>query len=731
MNERRLIEDFLPVESVGYEATREKLLRRRDYHISMLHLWWARRPLAAARAAVYAALVPAPEVIEADRQSRFFRALCTWGGPESAVRRARDEVLSANAGHAPKVLDMFAGGGAIPLEATRLGCEATALELNPVAHIIELCTLEYPQRFGATLARDVERWGAWLIERVRAEIGWMYPHLGADGPHQTTLVAEQKHPTRAPIAYLWTRTVPCPNPAARRHTVPLARQTWLAKKKGRYIALKIVPIREEMRVVYEVVEATSLSELGFEPESNSKRGSTTCPLCGASVDLDYVKAQGKIGAMSAEVMGVALLPPGGRGKTYVCSEEGLALVPDAERVSRFLAELADDGFPPPSESITASDTRSFFTPPYGLTTFASLFTHRQLVMLLSLCRATHDAHVHMMREGIDQDRAAAIATYLGLLIDRMTDFNSCLCRWEANYEKTQNTYSRQALPMTWDFSEVSPFGGSSGDLRMHLSGIVKVIEHCARSGKPVQVIRGSAAELPFDDASFDAVVTDPPYYDQISYSDLSDFFYVWLKRSVGHLHPEHLSAEVTPKNSEMIAAPYRQGGKVPARRAYEDLMARAFVEARRVLKPDGVLVCVYAHQTTAGWSTLIEAVRRAGFVVGEAWPIDTEMPTRDIAQGKAALASSIFLVGRPRKETRVGDWANDVRPELARIVAERVAELPRLGITGTDLVIAAVGAGMRAYTRFPRVEKPNGEALSPAEYLEEVEREVAEAVLIT
>lgn len=260
--------------------------------------------------------------------------------------------------------------------------------------------------------------------------------------------------------------------------------------------------------------------------------------------------------------------------------------------------------------------------------------------------------------------------------------------------------------------------------------IVDAIEHCARAAStPAQVLRGSATDLPLPSDHFDAVITDPPYYDNVSYSDLSDFFYVWHKRAIGRLFPEHLSAVLAPKRGELVASPYRAGGERKARTFYEIGMADAFREARRVLKESGILVCVYAHQTTAGWATLIEAVRAAGFVVVEAWPLDTEHPDRATARGAASLASSIFLVARPRTETTTGDWASEVRPELTEIVAQRVEELPRLGITGTDFVIAAVGAGMRAYTKYGRVEKPNGEELSPDEYLEEVEREVTEAVL--
>jgi putative DNA methylase len=727
VNERRLIEEYLPVDAVSYEATREKVLRRRDYHISTLHMWWARRPLAAARAAVYAALVPAPEAVQPEILKGFFTRLCTWGGPPSAIEEACKQIHRANSGGRPKVLDMFAGGGAIPLEATRLGCDATAVELNPVAHLIERCTLDYPQRFGSALADDVRHWGGWFIDRATQEIGDLYPQLSEDLGGQTTISGTTEE-RRRPIAYLWTRTVSCPNPAAAPHAVPLVRQTWLVKKKDRYVALQVLPDRETMTVSYKVVEASTEDALGFRPEM-SERGSTTCLLCGASVDSDHVKREALNGRMGAALMAAALLPTSGRGKTYVGSDAASDLIPEDELVALRLAGLSDEGFDPPTETITPWGL-GIRVPRYGMKAFKDLFTLRQLTMLLTLCRLARKAHEEMIRSGIDTARADAITTYLGLLVDRMADFNSTICRWEPSYEKTQNTYARQALSMTWDYSEVNPFGGSSGDLRMHLEGIAKVVEHCAATGPPATVIRGSATELPFEDAQFDAIVTDPPYYDNVGYSDISDFFYVWLKRSVGDLHAAHFAGDLTPKRLEVVASPDRYGGDTSAaKHAYESMMSDAFSEARRVLRPHGVMVCVYAHQTTAGWSTLIEAVRRAGFVVVEAWPLDTEMPTRGRAQASAALASSIFLVARPRPEERTGDWAHDVRPQLQEIVSERVGELAELGITGTDLLIAAIGAGMRAYTRYARVEKPNGEELAPDEYLEEVEREVAEAVL--
>jgi putative DNA methylase len=410
--------------------------------------------------------------------------------------------------------------------------------------------------------------------------------------------------------------------------------------------------------------------------------------------------------------------------------QGGRLVPSERKVNAALEKLDAQGFRPPEGLIAAADNQHFQAPMYGMKRFGDLFTPRQQTLLLTLCSLVRRANDLMREEGMQVERARAVSTYLGLLVDRMSDRHSSLVTRDVSKEGLSSTYSRQALPMTWDYAEANPFGGSGGDIETHIRHICKVIEHCAMTGAPSRVVRASAAQLPLADGQFDAVITDPAYYDYVSYSDLSDYFYVWLQQSIGNLHPEHLSAPLSPKRTEAIVAKYRHGGDAgAARAAYERMIAEAFGEARRVLRRNGILVCVYAHQTRAGWATLIEAVRKAGFVVVEAWPLDTEMPTRGNALDSASLASSIFLVARPREEVSTGDWANDVRPELREIVTERVAELPELGVTGADLIIAAVGAGMRAYTKYERVEKPNGDALDPNEYLEEVEREVSEAVL--
>src|SRR6266852_931083 len=334
-NDRRLIEDLIPIREISAEASREKSLRHGN--ISTLHLWWARRPIVAARAAVYGALVPAPaDANERETCMARMRKLCRWDIPNGVLEQARKDILKANGGRPPRVLDMFAGGGSIPLEALRLGCESYAVELNPVAHIIELCTLVYPQKYGSSLVADVKKWGEWVIERAKAQLAEFYPSLqrgqhSNDSMVQTTLTGEQIHTTPngtlTPVAYLWTRTVPCPNPTCGA-TVPLATQTWLRKKEGNYIALRMVPDHTTKKVRFEQVQAATLQGLGFDPEAGSKRGNTVCLHCGATVNADYIKVEGRAGHMDQQLMGVVLTKANSTGKIYLTDDKCSSTIPN-------------------------------------------------------------------------------------------------------------------------------------------------------------------------------------------------------------------------------------------------------------------------------------------------------------------------------------------------------------------------------------------------------------------
>jgi putative DNA methylase len=876
LDDRRLIEDYLPIQAISAQASREKSVRKG--HISTLHLWWARRPLVACRAAVYGALVPAdqwvqdvpienanghsPEAIERWKKGTvrglnrakardFVTALCKYPGDPRVIEKAQGHILDAHAdrltaelaegrktgkmpawveefkfkgdkvtrqdieaGRAPRprVLDMFAGGGAIPLEALRLGCEAYALDLNPVAHIIELCTLVYPQKYGrpdpsargmtgprntkgATtwggLAEEVRYWGNWVLQKVRAEIGDLYPpvpdpavwdtppQLAFDretGQWNVTKPGKPKHgvkldnltatpskhakmfaddkdehgegePVSAPvqlppgflqpIAYIWTRTVRCKNPACGA-VVPLLRSTLLCKKDGRNVAVKIILAKEKV-ARFSIVESTNLSGLGFDPWAFSAGGNATCPWCGTVADLDYVKEQGWSGRIGHQMLATACTKLGRTGKVYKSPEDVTTETSDFENRLRLrlTSYCKRTNLTVPDEPIAnlPSDSRKntlgITVRPYGCRVFADLFSSRQLIFLISLASSVVDSRAEMTAAGIGSAHAVAVRTYLGLLNSTLADWNCAHTRWINVGEKLGDVFARQAIPMVWDYAELQPFGNGSGNARKRLANTCGAIELFSAVRQSAVTQRGSATSPPWPDEFLDAVVTDPPYYDNVPYADIADFFYVWLKRSIGTDHPEHFATSVTPKKGEAIADADRHGGSWDkATEAYEGMMGEALKQACRQLKPNGELVVVYAHKTTLGWSTLVDALRRAGFNVVEAWPLDTEKPGRVREQESAALASSIFLVARKREaEAGVGSYETDVRPDLDQIVRERVKTLWEMDISGADLVIACVGAGLRAFTKYARVEFANGEEAPAERFLMEVETVVLETIL--
>lgn len=795
-SDRRLIEDYLPIEAISAEGAREKSVRKG--HPSTLHLWWARRPLVACRAAVYATLVPSPDAGSAAASetakarlraetAAFMEMLCRFPGARPAIEEAQRQIWDAHAarltmesgtdvtgddvasGRAPRprVLDMFAGGGAIPLEALRLGCDAYALELNPVAHITELCTLVYPERFGkpdsavvgsgeghtwAGLELEVKHWGRWVLDAVLGEIGDLYPPIPdpvsplvrerlatpqlemAGDDFRRAGQQEFAHETggahMTPIAYLWTRTVRCKNPTCIA-TVPLVRQTWLCSKPGRYVALRMNAPTGAKRVTFTVVEAARAADLDFDPAAFSKGGNSVCPFCGTVADAEYIKAEGKVDRIGQQLMAVAAMRKGRQGKVYLSADEVPDSAPATESLlARIRSLCAETGLSVPDEPLPARGTLGFRIQPYGFTTWGDLFTPRQMLALLSFAAAIRRAEPAMRVAGYSDQRVVAVMTFLAAVLDRLVDFNSSLCVFhQTGGRGIVHTFGRQALPMVWDFAETNPFNPDAASWASSLEDVPSSFP-VLPSERTAVVERGTATALPWADAFFDAVITDPPYYDNVPYADISDFFYVWLKRTIGHLYPEHFAALGTPKKAEAVAEPTRFGGnRDQARRFYEQAMAEALLEANRVLKPGGAIVVVYAHKTTLGWATLVDALRSAGFVVTEAWPLDTEQTVRLRAQGSAALASSIFLVARKRPTEATGEYESTVRPQLESIVRERVETLWSMGISGADLVIAAIGAGLRAFTQFGRVEFSNGDPVPAERFLAEVEGVVLDTLL--
>ena len=535
------------------------------------------------------------------------------------------------------------------------------------------------------------------------------------------------------VAYYWTRTVPCPKPDCG-GTVPLYRQTWLRKKESGYVALKPKVDRKAKQVRYEVVEAESEGELGFDPGEGSEASSTACPFCHTAVEGAYVRAYGDERGFGQQLMCVITLNPDASGKLYIAdptlahgeAEKQAQAETRATELERELGSTSLGEEIQPTGNAGLATGNSYL---YGIKTFRQAFTPRQRCILLTMAREIRNVHGRMLEAGVGPDRAKSVTTYLGLWLSRVTDRFNSLSRWNNAREVVQGITDLKRFAMLWDYPEINIFGGGTGDAWGTLEYMTAVIRKEGQERNPAVCVRASATELPYDAEHFDAIVTDPPYYDNESYSELSDVCYVWLRPTIGFLYPEHFAGQLTPKKKECVAAAYRQGGKEEARKFYENTLFRSLEEANRVLKPSGILVMVYAHKTTAGWATLVDAIRRAGFQVTEAWPLDTETKARVAHQGDAALASSIFIAARKRADASRGEYERQVRPELEAIVRERVDTLWALGIAGADLVIACVGAGLRAFTSFSVVEYANGDPVPAERFLQEVESVVLEAIL--
>ncbi|WP_211207072.1 DUF1156 domain-containing protein [Thermus igniterrae] len=749
--ERRLIEHRLPLKEISEASAREKSIRHG--HISTLHIWWARRPLAASRAAVFATLVP-----DTDENYELVKRIVPWeavkDGNNPDILEARRRVLEANGGQPPRVLDPFAGGGAIPLEALRLGCETYALDLNPVAYLILKATLEYPQKYGQPesrpvpeyirqrdreawsqekqrpllsgegewvqsyrknpLATEVRYWGEWVLERARAELAEFYPQ-DPDG--------------KTPVAYLWARTVTCTNPACRAE-VPLVRQWWLAKKDKKRIALRPL-VNEATKTISFAVEEVGKGE-EWPEKGTIERGDATCLVCGSAIPSSEIQHQAREKRWKERLLAVILGSQDENGKTYrpatsddeASFEKARLKLDELKHGENLFSELPLI----PDEPIPY-EPRAFTPCIYGFEQWGQLFNPRQALALVTFAKWVREAHAEMLRRGMEEEWARGVATYLAFSLDKVVDYCSSLCRWGNDDEGVTNTFGRQALPMVWDYAETNPIGLLTGSYSWALVYEVKVIEHVSGWEGPCTAHRSTATRLPFPDGFFDAIITDPPYYDAVPYADLSDFFYVWLKRTVGHLYPEHFRTPLTPKSQEAVQNPVRHGGdNQKAKQFFEDMMRQAFQEMHRVLKPGGEATIVFAHKSTEAWETLISALIRAGFQVQTSWPLHTESRGRLRAHKAAALASSTFLNCTKRSGGGVGFFA-DVRREMQEAIRPRLQEFWEAGIRGADFFMSAIGPGLEAYSRYDLVKRADGRQVGVGEFLDEVRRIVLEFAL--
>ena len=739
-NDRRLIEDYLPLDALNAIASREKLHPRR--YVELIHYWPARRPITACRAAIYAALTSAPrDNEERNEAASFVSKLASWAPDPETISKAALQIKELHDGRAPKVLDLFAGGGAIPIEAARLGCESHAVDYNPVAHLIELCTLVYPQTFGPKLADEFQQWSNIIMERLHDETGDLYAPIEMPQTDETTCQKELVEPATGasathadPVSYIWARTVPCRRPGCGA-PVPLVRQSWL-RKKG--VTIAAVPrIEDGNRLCWDIVSAATAREIS-QNTGQTGSGQAVCVACNTPAPADYVKQMAVAGRMeeSLTAVVVAMSPkkPTGKKREKVYLDAKSILLPDSSACRLRLEELlAETHIESLHERMNTTDSTTVAGRGYGIEQWRELFTPRQLLVLFTLVKHIRRAHGEMLEQGIPEDRARALATFFGMAFGRFVLAFNKFSRWEPKDQVTKGAIGdRQALKMIYDFSEINPQAATLGCLPFALKREAFCIRELAKIKNPCVVNRGNAEKLFYEDETFDAIITDPPYYSSIYYADLSAFFYIWLKRIVGDLYPEHFTLASPPKRREAVAQPSEHGGDArKAKEHYERLMRNSLAEARRVLKPGAPLVCVYAHRTTEGWATLIRALVGAGMTVTEAWPMQTESRGRVNALGAAALSDSIFFVARRREQAAVGQYETEVEPLLHEIARERVKTLWNngKGIGGADLLMATVGAGLRAYTQFARVDYANGEPVSAERYLRNVEGVVLDVML--
>jgi putative DNA methylase len=748
----RLAEVDFPLALVSRHAAREKSARHR--HPSTLHLWWARRPLASSRAMLLALLLPDPADENCPRSFRtaarailrplpnmsaargcddhrlrtallrFIADGADWRHADDAtyIDAARALIHAAHEDDVPLIADPFAGGGSIPLEAMRLGCDAYAGDLNPVACLIL-----------RTMLADMPRQAPGLADRIR-RAGLRIKHAAADA------LARFYPPDpdgAQPIAYLWARTVTCEasNCGAE---IPLVRSFWLAKKSHRPQALRYEidrPVHGPPRLLFETFQPAHADDV---PRGTVTRARAHCPCCGVAMEAQRLRAQLREQRGGADVrfdqrgqriggatlLAVVSVVPGQPGRQYrTASARDLASVHLAQQA---LAQTRRDrnALPVPDEPTPKGGGggagRAFSVHKYGMETWGDLFTGRQMLAALTIA-------------GLTARRTGAPRQALACALSRLVDKNASLAMWNNVGEKVEHVYGRQALPMVWDFAEVAVFSDSTGNYQSGVEFVAKVTEaiQALRLG-PATIHAGDARHIALPDASVGAWVTDPPYYDAIPYADLSDFFFVWLKRVLPGQQfgrAAERTSLLTPKQAEIVQDENRTDGTHRKdRHFFEAAMAETFAEGRRVTRADGIGGVVFAHKTTEGWEALLSALIQGGWTITASWPITTERPGRLRAHDSAALATSVHLVCRPRDSNCVGDWS-DVLCELPGRVGNWMERLQAEGVRGADLVFACIGPALEVFSRYQRVETPDGTVVSLAEYLAKVWEVVGRAAL--
>jgi len=731
---KKLIEVSLPLEAINGASAREKSIRHG--HPSTLHLWWSRKPLATARAVLFAQLVDDPssrpeqfptvaeQDVERARLHDLMARLVPWESTNDRelLDAAAREIRSSNNGEMPSILDPFAGGGSIPLEAQRLGLPAVASDLNPVAVLLEKALVEIPPRFNghppvsstATprvtawraaegLAEDVRCYGKWLRDEAFKRVGDLYPTITTPGGTE-----------HAVIAWKWTRTVASPNPANPIET-PLINTWWLSKKKGREFFIEASA--RDGEVIYDVVEG--------KPEASAQDGTITSSGAtvvgdGSGIEFSYIRQEAAEGRMGTAL--VAVIAEAKRGRLYLSPTDAHRAAADIER-----PEDPACSVPLPDKAL------GFRIGPYGFRNWSDLFTNRQLKTLLTLsdlvevtrARVLQDALQRGMEKGEPLESggrgavayADAVAVYLALGISRFTDYSNSFATWDSSRDSATHLFTRQAISMIWSFVEVNPFSSSSGNFLGQLEWVSKALERLPADGSGTASISDAASR----DYTSVVVSTDPPYYDYIGYADLADYFYVWLRRSLSGVLPSVFATMLAPKSEELVANPYRHGGKDGAEKFFVDGFNGVFSRIRETSDMSAPMTVYYAYKqqdtksdgaASSGWHTVLTGLIEAGWEVSATWPVRSELANRPRSQRSNALASSIVLACRPRPESAEAISRRAFVSMLKAELPDALRKLMQGSIAPVDLAQAAIGPGISVFSRYSRVREADGSDMS-------------------
>jgi len=738
----------LPLEAINAESAREKSIRHG--HPSTLHLWWARRPLAAARAVIFTSLIDDPDQdgvpqellnridalplrdkytpninasIGEIRQQKLFGfidLLVKWENSNNAeiLQTAHELIYAATDGNPPPLLDPFAGGGSIPLEAQRLGLEAHASDLNPVAVMINKAMIEIPPKFAGQppvnpdskhkmqnwmgaqgLAEDVRYYGEWMKKKAFEKIGHLYPKVKDEFGREHTV-----------IAWIWARTVKCPNPACGCE-MPLASSFELSKKKGKEVYIQ--PIIEGKSIRYEVKQGMNAPE---PPKTG--RGQFKCICCGEAAKGEYIRAVFSKKHASTQLMAIVAEGIGTR----------LYMSPKIEHINTASC-LLPEWIPETEMNTKCTDLISGRG--YGFTHWYELFTNRQLTTLTTFSELILEASKQVIADGGGTEYSKAIMVYLSFVVSKQADRGSSICSWDISRDGLRNTFGRQAIPMVWDFAEGNPFSGSSGSYDNMLDWVIKCINYFPATNM------GNATQ---HDAQTDnglrniMVSTDPPYYDNIGYADLSDFFYIWLRQSLRDIYPDLFRTMLVPKTEELVATPYRfNGSKERANEFFENGMLQTFKQIYTYSRKVIPVTVYYAYKqsendgeksSSTGWETMLSAIIQGGFTITGTWPMRTELSNRMIGMDTNALASSIVLVCRKRPADAPISTRRDFINTLKRELKPALQKLQASNIAPVDLAQSAIGPGMGVYSRYSKVLEADGTPMSVRSALQIINQEL-------